>query len=725
MALAAGLLGAPALAPAQVPTLAIDDVVVNPEGDTGTTNATFTISLSAASSSAVTVKAATTNGTAVAPADYAPVTLTTLTIPAGATSTTVDVAVNGDVVDEIDETFQVQLSAPENASIADASGLGTIVDDDPPPSVSVNDASIAEGTGTSRTLVFTVTLSRASGKLVTVDYATRDETAISIGSPTDYVTRTGTLTFAAGVTTLTVGVTIQTDAIDELDETFFLDLALPAGANATLADATGRGTILDDDGPTIVVNDVTVVEGNAGTTDATFTVTLSAASVQPVSVKVATANDTAFAPADYTALAAGTIVTVPAGATTATVVVPVLGDVIDEADERFRVSLTEPTGGTLADASGQATITDDDELPSLRIDDATVNEGSVGTSSVTLTVSLSELSGRTVGVAYATGDGTATAGVDYGTVNDVLAFAAGQRQRTITILIGADERPEDDETFTVTLSNPTNATLAKAVGTVTISDDDLTPATAPRLSVADVDAAEGDAGTKPLAFTVSLSAPPSRTVGVSYATADATATAPADYAPAAGRLVFAPGETTKTVQTTVNGDTKVEGNHSFTLTLSDPSNATLGDASATATIVDDDIGDGPITVPSSVASSRMFCRTRKRCTGLRVGWTVLARGKLVYELTAIGTRAVRTKGSRTARPATRVRTFRILKTTSTIRRPRSGRRTLRPTPGRGARRLLARLRRDRARTLRLKVTFISPAGEERSTIRTVRLKLFR
>ena len=112
---------------------------------------------------------------------------------------------------------------------------------------------------------------------MTVDYATADGTAVSTGSPVDYTPRNGTLSFSPGVTTLTVSVALTTDSIDELDETLFLNLTLPAGSPATLADAQGTGTIADDDGPTIAVNDITVTEGDAGTSNATFTISLTAA----------------------------------------------------------------------------------------------------------------------------------------------------------------------------------------------------------------------------------------------------------------------------------------------------------------------------------------------------------------------------------------------------------------------------------------------------------------
>ena len=106
------------------------------EGDAGTTNATFTVTLNAPSGRTVSVGYATADGTATAPADYVAAT-GTVSFAAGETTRTITVAVNGDLTDEIDETFAVNLTGPVNATIADAEGVGTITDDDAPPSLSV------------------------------------------------------------------------------------------------------------------------------------------------------------------------------------------------------------------------------------------------------------------------------------------------------------------------------------------------------------------------------------------------------------------------------------------------------------------------------------------------------------------------------------------------------------------------------------------------------------
>src|SRR6185295_14748353 len=189
-----------------------------------------------------------------------------------------------------------------NASIGDGQGVGTITDDDNPPALSITDLTVTEGSSGSTNAVFTVSLDAPSGLPVSVDFATADGTA---AAPADYASAAGTLSFPRGTTTQTITVAVAGDTLDENDETFLVNLT--NAANATIADPQGVGTILDDDNPpALSITDVTVSEGNAGTTSAVFTVSLDAPSGLPVSVDFATADGTATAPADY-ASASGTL----------------------------------------------------------------------------------------------------------------------------------------------------------------------------------------------------------------------------------------------------------------------------------------------------------------------------------------------------------------------------------------------------------------------------------
>jgi Calx-beta domain-containing protein len=228
---------AAASAAADAPSLAVSDALVT-EGDSGTKNALFTVSLSAASADPVTVDYATADGSAKAPGDYAAAT-GTLTFAAGELSKQVAVAVVGETLDELHETYSLDLSNPVGATLGDARGAGTILDNDPQVSLSVDDVSAPEE-GQSAT--FTLSLSRESGKIVTVDYATGDGTA---AAPSDYASRNGTIIFMAGETSKTVSVALVHDALVEPDETF--TLALSRAVNTTLSDGQGVATIVDDD----------------------------------------------------------------------------------------------------------------------------------------------------------------------------------------------------------------------------------------------------------------------------------------------------------------------------------------------------------------------------------------------------------------------------------------------------------------------------------------------
>ncbi len=224
--------------------------------------------------------------------------------------------------------------------------------------------------------------------------------------------------------------------------------------------------------PTLSITDGTVIEGNGGTVDATFTVSLSAASSQEVTVQYATANGTATAGSDYTAIPLTTLTFAP-GETSKTVTVLVNGDTLDEPNEAFVVNLSNAVNATIADTQGLGTITNDDPVPALAIGDATVTEGNSGTVNAVFTVSLSAASGQTVTVQHATANGTATAGSDYTAIPlTTLTFAPGETSKAVTVLVKGDTSNEVNETFFVNLSSATNATIADSQGIGTITNDD-------------------------------------------------------------------------------------------------------------------------------------------------------------------------------------------------------------------------------------------------------------
>ncbi len=221
-------------------TLTVGDATVT-EGDVGSVDASFTVTLTPASSSTVTVNYSTANGTATAGSDYT-ATAGPLTFLAGQTTQFVLVPVIGDTLDEDNETFTVNLSGAIGATVADGVGLGTITDNDAPPTLGISDVSQAEGTGGTTSFAFAATLSAASGKTITVNADTADGTAIA---PGDYATRSAVLTFPPGTTTMPFAVDVVGDPVIEADETFFVNLS--GATNATIADGQGVATLVNDD----------------------------------------------------------------------------------------------------------------------------------------------------------------------------------------------------------------------------------------------------------------------------------------------------------------------------------------------------------------------------------------------------------------------------------------------------------------------------------------------
>ncbi|HEV8631112.1 MAG TPA: Calx-beta domain-containing protein, partial [Thermoanaerobaculia bacterium] len=529
-----------------VPSVSIADASVGEGTGTDSTLA-FVATLSAASSDPITVTYQTVPGSALAGTDFTAAS-GSLTFAPGTTSATVPVAVAGDALDELDETLTLELSAPQGATLARATATGTIVDDDDPPRLAIGDATVGEGDSGTRTLTFPVTLSAASGLPVSVHFATADGTA---AAGADYTSASGSLTFAPGEVTANVVVSVLGDLTDEDDERFTVVLSAPVAAG--LADAEATGTIVDDDTAVVSIADATVAEGNSGQTATTLTVTLSAPSAFEVAVAWSTGDGEALAGADYVA-ATGTL-TFPPGSTSKTLEVSALGDLLDEADETFRVALGTPTRGSLADGEGRVTIVDDDAEPALSIADLAVTEGDTGTATATLTLSLSAASGREVRVAYSTGGGTATAGADYVATSGTAVLPPGVTTASVTVPVLGDQLVEPDETFEVRLSAPVAATLADGVGVVTIHDNDLAT-----LAVADVNVVEGNSGTTPAVFTITLSQALAVPVSVAASTTDGTALAGVDYQTTNTSVTFAPGETTRTVAVPVLGDQLLEPN---------------------------------------------------------------------------------------------------------------------------------------------------------------------
>ncbi len=383
--------------------------------------------------------------------DFAAVADFGITIEANAPSGTgtFTLSPEDDAEDEADETLA--LTGESDLPVTPASVV--LADDDEMASrvLSIADAEAAEGAGEVR---FAVTLDGPSPAEVTVGYATADPAGSSDSvaeAGIDYERASGTLTFAPGELSRTIRVSVIDDDLDEPDESFALVLADPRGA--MLGRGSALGTILDDDEPPTVS-----IAGASGAEDVgelAFAVALSARSLTGVTVDYAAMDGTAVAGGDYVPVE-GTLAFAP-GETAKTIRVPVIDDALDEADEEtFAVALSAPTGATLDAATATGTIRDDDEPPAVSVADAAGDED-IG--ALEFAVTLSAPSGIEVSVAYATKDGTATAGSDYAAAAGTLTFAPGEVSRTIRVAILDDALHEaDEETFEMTLARLANAT---------------------------------------------------------------------------------------------------------------------------------------------------------------------------------------------------------------------------------------------------------------------------
>ena len=490
-----------------------------------------------------------------------------LTLPASEHSVTATVTAEDDTVDEDDETILVS-ATHASADVGTLQQI-TITDDENEPELSITSPTVDEGDPAE----FEVTLDPASGREVTVSYATEDVTATA---EDDYTALPSTtLTFTAGETAKTLTVATADDTLHEPAETF--SVTLSAETNAALEGGgttlSGTGTIDDNDVlPKVSIADATaVVEG----TSAEFEVSLDVTSGSEVTVTYATGgtDDTAQPPGDYAAVPSTTL-TFAVGVQVKTITVATRNDDLDEEDsETFTVTLSAPGNAALATdgTTATGTINDNDDEPKVSIGNATaVVEGQAAE----FEVSLDQVSGKEVTVTYATGDtdDIAQPPGDYTAVaSAALTFDAGDRVKTITVATRNDTLDEEDgETFTVTLSAPGNAALAtdgtKATGTITDNDGP------PVLSLEDVTVDEGaDAE-----FEVSLDAESELEVTVAYGTTDGTAKQPGDYTTASGTLTFEAGDRAKTITVTTANDTlDEEDSEQFKLTLSSEENATL------------------------------------------------------------------------------------------------------------------------------------------------------
>ena len=451
--------------------------------------------------------------------------------------------------------------------------------------IDISDATTPDEAAVSQTVA--VFISSPHSNPITVNYSITNDSATEGLDYTDNTT--GTLTFGVGDTVQSISIPIIDDVLDEDTERFFVNLT--SSSYGTIVTSQASVYITDDDSPpVIVIGDNTTNDEGAG--DSNLTVSLSAPSSKLITVNYATLDATASEGEDYTS-SSGTIRFNP-GDNSTVIPISVIGDGIDEENEQLYVNLSNPTNASIVDSQGMLTITDDDDPPDMSVADVT----SIDENSVNIDVTLSNASGKPISANIATSAGTALSGVDFNSYSSSVNFSAGETIKTVTIPLINDGLDEDDETFSVDLSTPSNATITSATAIVTITDDD----DAPNISIVDQTLAENASN---LTATVTLDVASSKIITVGYATADGTATASNDYTSTSGSLTFTPGDLSQTFDIPIRADNLDEDNETFTVSLSSAVNAVISpdNGTATMTIADDDaestISLAPVTASES------------------------------------------------------------------------------------------------------------------------------
>jgi len=374
------------------------------------------------------------------------------------------------------------------------------------------------------------------------------------------------------------------------------------GASSTYsydkADNRTNVTVTGPVAPSFSINSpAAVVEGGP----VVFTVTKSGAASGTLSVDYATAGGTATSGTDFTATS-GTL-TFLAADTTKTISVPTTDDAILESAENFAVTLSNASpGSTITTSQGTGTISDNEvPPPSFAVGDAAATEGGA----LAFTVTRSGTTAGSFSIAYASADGTATAGADYTAGSGSLTFAAGVATQTITISTTDDATIESAETVLLNISGATGgATISDAQGVGTINDNDAPP---PSFAVSNATAVTEGA---PLVFTITKTGATPSTFSVNYATSGGTATAGSDYSATAGTLTFAPADTSKTVSVPTIDDSVVESNETVRMNLSGATGgATISDALGSGTIHDNDTVPNNPPVANTDNGSTTVCKT--------------------------------------------------------------------------------------------------------------------
>lgn len=540
-------------------------------------------SLNAPSQKTVSVEYSAGPGTTSSYNDYTHFS-GTLKFAPGETSKTLRVAIENDSRAETNEVMFINLSNAVNATFEHDSAALRLIDDDAEagqPAISVTDCVIDKASGIAH---FTVSLNKPSTSMISVPYATADDSALA---GQDYLAQSGNLVFRPGETAQTIEILLANSTVARPASMFNLELAAPTGG-ASLANAIGHGLIAAHGAtasalPMIRVAPSVVFSEADAYVD--VVVSLDAPSNQMVSVRYEAGPGSTSSYNDYVHFS-GTLKFAP-GETSKSVRVAINNDASAESIESLFVNFYSPVNALLERTSTALTMIDNDAapgVPALSVNDSVVDEKN---GYAEFAVTLDKPASSDVSVSYSTQDGSAKAGSDYLAQNGSIVFRAGETSQTIRVLVNQDNPPEAAERFSLVLSTPSNATLADGVGTVEIPAHRPLAANQIQIQVADTIVSEAD-GFADVHF--SLSGASTQNISVKYAYANGTTSSYNDLVQFSGTLNFAPGVTSQTLRVAIYNDSSVEANETFLVSLSAAVNASLQRSSATVTIVNDDSG---------------------------------------------------------------------------------------------------------------------------------------
>lgn len=360
--------------------------------------------------------------------------------------------------------------------------------------------------------------------------------------------------------------------------------------------------------PVLSVGDAAVEEGDSGNVDLVFTISLSAAATDTVTVDYSTADGSADQTDYQTTNGQATL---SAGQTSVDVIVPIVGDLIAEQDEEFTLGLADPVNADLGNSVGVGRINNDD-FPFLSVSDASMPEGDAGDGPLSFTVSLDQAGVDEITVDFASSDVTASAGSDYTAATGTLVIPAGDTVATIDVTVMGDTETETDEQLLVNLLNVSaNARIADDEGVGVVLNDDL-----PKVSIEPSLIEEPDSGSRFLTLFTVLNAPTSTDVEVGYAMTPGSAMPGSDYVENTGTITIPAGDVSAPILVEILGDTLIEGSETIELELTSVSAAaTLGQVSAFVTIVDN---DDPNALPTLTGSGGGVREGDSGTTDLRI-----------------------------------------------------------------------------------------------------------